>query len=299
MPRAPGIILRVPSKGRSMQFIETEVSEDFTREVALPEPAMNLARAGLLFAQAEYPQLDCEWYLGQLDFIARDISARSNPDSDLATRLAVMNEYLFGDLGYAGNMDNYYDPRNSYLNEVIDRRIGLPITLSIVFLELAQRVGLRARGISFPGHFLVAVSEGNGDIIVDAFDGGVCLPRATFIERLQERAEANTSLAALESALAPASKTDILLRQLRNLKAVYVEQGEADKSLTVANHMLMINPDLVPELLERAALYNSLGYSRGAVMDYERALLQIPDGELHTEIRERMVRAKEHAQHLH
>ena len=297
--RQPDMILRSSRKGRSMQFIETAVSKDFTREVALPESAMNLARAGLLFAQAEYPQLDCDWYLGQLDLIAADISARSDPDADLGVRLAVMNEYLFGDLGYSGNMDDYYDPRNSYLNEVIDRRIGLPITLSIVFLELAQRVGLRARGISFPGHFLVSVSEGNGDIIVDAFDGGVCLARATFLERLQERAEANTSLVALESALAPASKADILLRQLRNLQAVYIEQGEAEQSLNVANHMLTINPDLVPELLERAGLYNSLGYSRGAVVDYEHALTQMPAGDLQAEVRERLGQAKEQAQHLH
>lgn len=282
-----------------MQFIETAVSKEFTREVAQPESAMNLARAGLLFAQAEYPKLDCNWYLGQLDLIAGDISARFDPDSDLSTRLAVMNEYLFGDLGYAGNLDNYYDPRNSYLNEVIDRRVGLPITLSIVFLELAERVGLHASGISFPGHFLVAVTEGNGDIIVDAFDGGVCLARTTFLERLRERAEPNTSLAALESALAPASKTDILLRQLRNLKAVYIEQGAVEKSLNVTNHMLTIDPDLLPELLERAALYSSLGYSRGAVADYERALAQMSAGEAHAEILERLERAKEQALHLH
>lgn len=282
-----------------MQYFETIVSKAFAQEVALPESEMNLARAGLLFARAEYPQLDCDWYLGQLDLIASDISARSDPESDLAVRLEVMNNYLFGDLGYTGNLDDYYDPRNSYLNEVMDRRVGLPITLSIVFLELAERVGLSARGISFPGHFLVAVSEGNGDLIVDAFDGGVSLARSTFLERLLERAESDTSIEALESALAPASKADILLRQLRNLKAVYTELGEVEKSLNVTNHMLTIAPDLLTELLERAALYSSLGYSRGAVEDYERALTQIPAGEVHGEILERLGRAKEQSQHLH
>ena len=282
-----------------MQFFETIVSTAFAHEVALPESEMNLARAGLLFARAEYPQVDCDSYLGELDLIADDINARSNPESDLDVRLAVMNKYVFGELGYTGNLNNYYDPRNSYLNEVIDRRVGLPITLSIVFLELAERVGLRARGISFPGHFLVAVSDGNGDIIVDAFDGGVSLARSMFLERLLERAESETSIESLESALAPASKADILLRQLRNLKGVYIELGEVEKTLNVANHMLTIDPDLLPELLERAALYNSLGYSRGAAEDYERALTQIPAGEVHAEILDRLGSAKEQSQHLH
>ena len=282
-----------------MQIFETGVSNEFTHEVALPESEMNLARAALLFAQSEYPKLNCDWYLEQLDLIADNISERSDPDAELGVRLAVMNDYLFGDLGYTGNSENYYDPRNSYLNEVIDRRVGLPITLSIVFLELAHRVGLRACGVSFPGHFLVSVSEGNGDIIVDAFDGGVCLARERFLDRLQERVEANISLAVLASTLAPASKADILLRQLRNLKTVYVEQGEFEKSLNVANHMLTIDPDLVPELIARGDLYDSLGYSRGAVMDYERALAQMPAGELQAEVRGRLGRVKEQAQHLH
>ncbi|HCU88581.1 MAG TPA: hypothetical protein DGR97_01465, partial [Gammaproteobacteria bacterium] len=205
----------------------------------------------------------------------------------------------FVDLGYTGNFENYYDPRNSYLNEVIDRRVGLPITLSIVFLELAHRVGLRARGLSFPGHFLVSVSEGNGDIIVDAFDGGVCLARGRFLDRLLEKGEENISLAVLESTLAPASKSEILLRQLRNLKAVYIEQGEFEKSLNIVNHMLTIEPDLVPELIARGDLYGSLGYSRGAVMDYERALAQMPAGDLQSEVRSRLGRMKEQAQHFH
>ncbi|MFT4580426.1 MAG: regulator of sirC expression with transglutaminase-like and TPR domain [Gammaproteobacteria bacterium] len=282
-----------------MQFIETSVSDAFTSEVTRRESEINLARAGLIFAGSEYPQLDSAWYLNQLDLIANDISARLDPNADLSTRLTVMNEYLFGELGYSGNVDDYYDPRNSFLNEVIDRRIGLPITLSIVFLELAERVGLDAKGVSFPGHFLVAVVEGDGDVIVDAFDGGAVLARATFLQRLLERAAPNTSFDALEAALRPASKSEILLRQLRNLKSIYVEKGLVEKSLNTINHMLVIQKDLLPELLERAALYDSLGYARGAVADYERAVSLLPPGPQLAEVHARIKRAREQVQKLH
>ena len=282
-----------------MQFIETSVSEAFSSEVIRSESEINLARAGLIFARSEYPQLDTGWYLGQLDLIAGDISARLDPHADLNQRLNVMNTYLFGELGYSGNFDDYYDPRNSFLNEVIDRRIGLPITLSIVFLELAQRVGLEAKGVSFPGHFLVSVAEQDGDVIVDAFDGGAVLPRSSFVQRLLERAEPNTSVELLEAALRPASKSEILLRQLRNLKAIYVDKGLVEKTLNTINHMLVIHKDLLPELLERAALYDSLGYARGALADYERALPKIPAGPQRAEVESRLAKAREQAQNLH
>lgn len=282
-----------------MQFIETAVSKAFVREVGLPEGEMNLARAGLLFARAEYPELDCGWYLGQLDLIAHDIGTRVEYDAGPDVRLAVMIQYLFGDLGFNGNVDDYYDPRNSYLNEVIDRRLGIPITLSIIFLELAERVGLSAQGISFPGHFLVAVDEGEDVVIVDAFDGGAMLARETFMERLRERADSETSSDALETALRPASKLETLLRQLRNLKSVYTESGDVEKTLNILNHMLTIDKELLPELLERAALYETLGYVRGAVEDYGRALGHISPGADREEIRDRLRRAQAQAQHLH
>lgn len=282
-----------------MQFIETAVSESFIREVSLPDPEMSLARAGLFFAEGEYPELDCSWYLGQLDLIAACIEERLDRHSNLAERLGAMNRYLFNDLGYAGNVDDYYDPRNSYLNEVIDRRLGLPITLSIVFLELAERIGLRAHGVSFPGHFLVAVSDFEHDIIVDAFDGGLTLSRATFIQRLHDRATSETSVEALEATLSPASNADILLRQLRNLKATYAKQGNVQKTLNLVNHMLAVDQNLLTELLERAALYDTLGYARGAAQDYERALDRVPNGIEREEISARLASALTKVQRLH
>lgn len=282
-----------------MQFIETAVSEAFAGEVGLPPAEMNLARACLLFACADYPHLDCDWYLGQLDLIAHDISAQPPCASDIGARLSALNEYLFEDLGYSGNLDDYYDPRNSYLNEVIDRRLGIPITLSIVYLELAERLGIRAHGISFPGHFLIAVAARNGEFIVDAFDGGTFLERATFVARLREHVVPDTSLEVLEATLRTASKAEILVRQLRNLKAVYFDRGDSMKTLNVLNHLLTIDGDLLPELVDRAALYESIGYSRGAVNDYERALAQLSPGVERSDIVGRLRRVNAQTQHLH
>jgi len=282
-----------------MQFNEIAVSASFTSEVTRPEPELNLARAGLLFARSAYPRLDCGWYLGQIDLIAAAISNRIDSDADVNDRLTAMNRYLFGELGYGGNVQDYYDPRNSYLNEVIDRRIGLPITLSIIYLEVAQRLSIPARGISFPGHFLVGVTTETGDLIVDAFDAGAHLPRATFVARLRERAAEDTPVDALERALHPASKIEILLRQLRNLKSVYSEKGEIDNTLNIINHMLATAPDLMPELLERAQLYDSLGYARGAVTDYEHALTLLPHGVEREEIAGRLDSARIKARRLH
>ena len=282
-----------------MQFIETTVSPSFKHEIALPEAEISLARAGLYFAQIEYPTLDCAWYLGQLDLIATGVANRAGTSADFDSRLQAMTEYLYSDLGYSGNVDNYYDPRNSYLNEVMDRRVGIPITLSIVYLELAQRLDLDAQGIAFPGHFLVAVSDGESEMIVDAFDRGASVPRATFVERLNERVVSETSPQALESVLTVAPKSIILLRQLRNLKAIYAKQGDIEKTLSIINHMLTIDSDLLPELTERAALYDTLGHARGAVDDYRRALTHIPVGEEHEDILQRLRTAEVRAATLH
>lgn len=282
-----------------MELFETAVTPAFVEEVARSEGGLNLARAGLLFAQSHYPNLDCATYLRQIDQIASDISARLDGENAANERLALMNAYLFTELGFAGNTDNYYDPRNSFLNEVLDRRIGLPISLSVLYLEIAQRLAIPARGIAFPGHFLIGVTTEAGDLIVDAFDNGAHLPRAQFIQRLRERSPGDRSLQALERALGPASKRDILLRQLRNLKAVYSELGDVEKTLNITNHLLVTQSDLMPELLERASLFDSLGYAPGAITDYERALQILPAGIDQQDIVDRLKNARGKAGHLH
>ena len=158
-----------------MAEYESEVSHAFLQEIGQGGDSFNLARAALLFARSAYPNLDCGWYLGQLDLIAKDVSVRCAASASLNDLLETLREYFFQQLGYSGNIEDYYDPRNSYLNEVIDRRTGIPITLSIVFLEIADRLGLDACGISFPGHFLIGVNDGVDELIVDAFDGGTAL----------------------------------------------------------------------------------------------------------------------------
>src|SRR5512136_2010247 len=147
----------------------------FARVVDRPESAINLAEAALLIAEDAYPRLDTDAYLRRMDELAEPLADRVRPDSSLLETVEALNGHLFGDVGFRGNEKEYYDPRNSYLNEVLDRKLGIPITLSIVTIEVAARNGLRLDGVGFPGHFLVkcpATGGLAGDLFVDPFNGG-------------------------------------------------------------------------------------------------------------------------------
>ena len=257
-----------------MKYTDTSVSEAFATEVDQKENAISLGRAGLLFAQSHYPDLDCDWYLKQFDIVADAIQSRISQAQSGETRLGVTIEYLFGELGYQGNAEDYYDPRNSFINEVIDRRIGIPISLSVVFLEIASRVGIKANGVAFPGHFLVRVSESevSEPVIVDPFDNGTSLGLEMFVARFRKRLDKPMSKEIITKMLSPASKRDILIRQLRNLLAIYSNKRSLEDCLLVVNHILYLNPDLLNEIIHRGKLYDEMGYKEAAVLDYEKAL---------------------------
>jgi regulator of sirC expression with transglutaminase-like and TPR domain len=275
------------------------MSDHFDREVGRLDKDINLARAGLAFAKSEYPALDEDWYLAQFGLIADQVIERLPRNASQQDRLDTAINFLFEDLGFAGNLEDYYDPRNSFINEVLDRRTGIPITLSIVFLELAERLGLPARGVSFPGHFLVCVQIGCQDVIVDPFDGGITLDRDTFVARLKDRTDGTATDTAIDAMLETASNHDILLRQLRNLKAIYTNLGDRDRRLNVVNHMLLVDGYLSDELIERAGLLEEVGSYRSAVEDYERAILCSPSDELVNDIVLRRQRAQQRIRRLH
>ena len=136
-----------------MKYTDTTVNEAFMEEVAHDEVNLSLARAGLIFARVRYPEIDCSWYGKQLDIVAEEILRRFDGNDVGSTKLDLTVEYLFGELGYQGNAQDYYDPRNSFINEVIERRIGIPISLSVIFLEVASKVGLTANGVAIPRTF--------------------------------------------------------------------------------------------------------------------------------------------------
>jgi regulator of sirC expression with transglutaminase-like and TPR domain len=238
------------------------------RRIAEKEP-LDLARAALAIAHEEYPSLDEADYLRKLDEIAAQVMRSLPPGALPERRVGRLNLVLFRELGFRGNDSDYYDPRNSFLNEVLDRRVGIPITLSVVYLEVARRCGLAVQGVSFPGHFLCKVPLDEGELIVDPFHRGRLLGR----DDLQKLLESNSRDARLSARhLRPASGRDILARMLHNLRAVYLERHDVPRALSAVERLLVLAPSDGRTLRERADLYEKLGGSAAAAADLSRVL---------------------------
>lgn len=286
-----------------MKYTDTTVSEAFMEEVAHDERELSLARAGLLFAQTRYPDIDCSWYTAQLDLVAGEISKKIAGEDSGTSTLGTTVDYLFGDLGYQGNAQDYYDPRNSFINEVIERRIGIPISLSVVFIEVANRVGLLANGVAFPGHFLVRVDQSRTDntsaVIVDPFDGGTSLGFEMFVARFRKRMEEPIDEVKIANLLEPATKKDILIRQFRNLLAIYSNKRSAEDCLYVVNHILHLDPNLLNELIHRGKLLSEMGHKDAAARDFEHALLVCEDDSLRATLQQALRDAKIERKPLH
>ena len=247
--------------------------DQFETLVKSEDARIDLARACLMIAQDAYPGLDVERYLGEIERMAIRLRARLAGGAGAEERVVALNQFLFEDLGYRGNTSAYYDPRNSYLNEVIDRRTGIPITLSILYMELGRRAGLPLEGISFPGHFLVRLRLRGGTLVLDPFAGGAPQSEAELRERLQrvipEGMSGGVPLSELplEKFLEPASNRQILSRLLRNLKGIYRDSDKPERMLEVLNRMLIVSPEASGELRERAYVYQRLECFRAALKD--------------------------------
>ena len=166
--------------------IQNSTTERLKELFNRPEKAMSLAEAALLIAQDEYPHLDIGAYLQRLDDLSREVRARLSPGAPPENIIATMNHLLFQEKGFAGNERQYYDARNSFLNEVLDRKVGIPITLSIVYMEIGRRLGLSLEGVSFPGHFLVKLEREQGRVVVDPYSGGISLNEQELTNRLHQ-----------------------------------------------------------------------------------------------------------------
>lgn len=247
----------------------------FDQLINQPEEKIDLMEAALALAADEYPDLDVGRYLSLLSIWARDISQALPQDASAETKLEHLNEYLYGELGFSGNADQYYDPRNSFMSEVIDRRKGIPISLSVLYLELGRRLGLELVGVSFPGHFLLKLAYGGGHVVIDAYNGGVSLSEEDLEARLEQ--VVGTSGLSVGMFLAGVSKKDILSRMLANLKNIYQAESQPEKQLTAINRMLQINPDLHTEYRDRGFLLHSLECHHAALGDFQHYLKLQPD----------------------
>ena len=269
--------------------------EVFADAVRQGETRIDLAEACLMIAQDAYPSLDIERYIAELERMADQLRTRLPPSASPEECIVGLNELLFEDLGFHGNVDEYYDPRNSYLNDVIERRTGIPITLAVLYMEVGRRAGLSLEGISFPGHFLVRAAVRGSAIVLDPFSGGEPQSEDDLRERLKRvipegvAADVPVSELPLDQFLEPATKRQILTRVLRNLKAIHQQSDNPELLLAVLNRMLVLSPDASGELRDRGYVYQRLECWQPALKDLTDYLEREPDAPDLEDVRDRMM----------
>lgn len=254
------------------------IDERWDRLVAAPPERVSLAEGALLIAADEYSGLDIDGYLARIDDMGLELRRRVRSDAGKTETLVALNRYVFEELGFSGNSDDYYDPRNSYLNDVIERRLGIPITLSVLYIEIGARVGLPLEGVSFPSHFLVKCTLRNGAVILDPYAGGASLGLGELQERLKVAVkDIEPDPALIASLLAPASPKDVLARVLRNLRSIHENRKEPLKALAASNRIIALTPGGPDEYRDRGELYAGLECYRAAVGDLRQYLKLRPD----------------------
>lgn len=231
-------------------------------------------------AQDEYPELDVQQLLGDVDQLQARIQRRLPADAAALHRLRILNQFFFSDLGFSGNVNNYYDPENSYLNAVLKTRRGIPISLAILWLELAQGIGLHVRGVSFPGHFMVKVLLPRGQVILDPMSGN-SLSREELSERLEPYKQSNGLVDDFDVPmglyLQAATPRDIIARMLRNLKEVHRSQQDWQRMLAVQDRLVVLLPHVWSERRDRGLAHAERGNLVEAVADLETYLAHAQD----------------------
>lgn len=273
---------------------------DWSSLAARADESVPLLETALLIARDEYPGLDADLY----DTLAQSHAEHLRPEIEAIDawplKMAAINRHLFDELGYTGNHDEYYDPRNSYLNEVFERRLGNPITLAMVQMEVARRLGVPLDGVSFPGHFLVRLPVDDGILVMDPFNGG----RPLGADELRERAKPHLGGDipddnALMHILDPASHRAILIRMLRNLHGVYAERDEWDRAARSADRVLKLSPEQPEALRDRGLAYLNMDHQHGARHDLARYLQLAPEAADAGVMRERLVELSTSRSRMH
>lgn len=243
-----------------------------------PHADIDLAEAALSIAVDEYPRLDIPRYMNQIDRLAdegRPLAARS-----LADQVAALSRFLFYHVGFRGNRQHYYDPRNSYLNEVLDRRTGIPISLSLITLAIGRRWGLAIHGVALPGHFVVMAEHDGERIVFDPYHQGELLDTTDCEHLVLNSAGIEMSLGSLYD-LEPASPAAIVTRVLNNLKGCYLRLRDFPRAIRVIQRLRQITPDDHVQLRDLGACWMRLGHPGRAIDPLEMYLRRKPDGEDH------------------
>ena len=245
---------------------------DFGDYAAQPDEELDLLTGALLVARDAYPDLDATAHVANVDFLARELGAsrpsRLPPDA----QAAALVDHLYRRHGFRGNESEYQDPKNSYLNVVLERRVGIPVSLAVVYVEVARRCCLRAQGIGFPGHFLMSVGEGPDAIIVDPFRGA--LPDRRALAKLLSRSGQPRRLQ--EDMLLPTPTRHIIARMLMNLRGIHAARGDYPRLLVVLDRLIDLMPEMADEVRDRGLLWAKLGAPQAALDDLKRYVEALP-----------------------
>ena len=260
---------------------------EFRQAVDRAEGKIDLGRTALTIALTDYPNLDIAAYLARIDQLAVKVAHRCAGDGEVFNSIAALNYVLFKQEGFGGNTDEYYDPRNSFLNEVLERKTGIPITLSILYIEVAQRVGIALDGVGFPGHFLVKHAHNGVELVIDPFHQGEIKSREDLTRMLGSLYGGAVELR--DDYLKPAGKKDILRRMLGNLKGIYTKTSDLVKLLSVLDLAIILEPGAADEIRDRARVYLRLECFTQARADFESYLQLVPEAKDATAVREQLV----------
>ena len=241
-----------------------------------------LLEAAISLAQDEYPDLDVQQTLSDVDQLQARLKRRVPADASALQKLRLLSQFFFRDLGFGGNVNNYYDPDNSYINVMLKTRRGIPISLAVLWLELANGLGLNARGVAFPGHFMVKVNLPKGQVVIDPFSGQ-SLSREELSERLEPVRQRNPLDDSHDTPiglyLQSAPPRDIISRMLRNLKEIHKTQEDWPRMVAVVDRLIVLHPDAWPEYRDRGLAWAVQGQAERAVPDLEKYLAHAADAD--------------------
>ncbi len=248
--------------------------EQFVRMAGLPDDEIDLARAGFLIAAMEFPGLDLDHQFGLLDSLAAGVAGRLDASRDPLFCVNTLSEYLFDEVGFQGNLDDYYDPRNSFLNEVLRRRLGIPITLCLVCIEVGKRLDIPLLGVSMPGHFLLKHQQ-EEHLFIDPFYKGILLSEEECAQRLEQVTQANVPWDSRY--LSPVSNRDFVARILRNLKNIYLQRQDHDRAIMTIDRLIVLQPEATEERRDRGIVRYNLGHHEEALGDLTHYLDTDPE----------------------
>jgi regulator of sirC expression with transglutaminase-like and TPR domain len=271
---------------------------DYFSSLMADDESLPLTEAALSLAQDAYPDLDMQATLAEIDELVVRARRRMPGDASVEHKVDALNRYFFRELGFSSNLNDYYDPDNSHLNVVLRRRRGIPISLAVIYLEMAEQLGLPVRGVSFPGHFLLRVATPGQDLMLDPTTGQT-LSEAQMVEMLEPYVQrvGESIGSALRVLLQPATRREVVARMLRNLKGTYLQTERWQRLLAVQQRLVIALPNSIEEVRDRGFAYARLDYLRPALEDLQRYIEIRPDAEDATVVETELHELRQRTQH--